>query len=212
MTLISRAYMLVALVALIVGCGGRADSNNVPSRGWLSDPSHGAVQVNEVDGLRLSAQFVPVALLVEEEVRASGGGAPLRDSLRLAYGGSLNFTITFQAADTPSVPQGDVAMRGVSSYGAYVDRTMALNFDMKEQISLKTPLGGLYRPSLAIAESSYGFSTGRRLTVAFADPEGKIRDAASLDLVVRDIIFNTGIHHFVFDGEQLRTAATYKAE
>ena len=52
MTLISRAFMAVALAALIVRCGGTPNGDNVHNRSWLSDPSYRAVQVKEVDGLK----------------------------------------------------------------------------------------------------------------------------------------------------------------
>ncbi len=204
---LAEALVFVVVTTFVLGCGGSPEANVRYSRSWVSDPENGLVQVKEVGGLRLTAQFVPVGLLIDEEVQASGGGTSLRDSLRAAYGESVNFIFSYQSRDTASAPQVDVAMQGAGSYQTYAERTTAMNFDMKDQISLKTS-AGVVQPVLVVAENGYGFNTGRRLSIAFADPEGKIRAGGSVDLVVHDIVFNTGIHHFGFDGAQIRRAST----
>jgi len=86
----------------------------------------------------------------------------------------------------------------------YNERVYQLNFNLKEYLTLVAG-GKRFHPVLTKLENIYGLDKRRKAMVVFS-PE---RDSAELknheeyDIIFNDEIFDTGLNHFVFAGNDL---------
>ncbi len=175
---------------------------------WINEPEQGLRKSRDIDGLEITLKYIPSELLVYKELQQEESKAPIsKDSLRLQYKNSLTFLMTFTASDTSHQGR-DVMMRDVASQQDLVGRMMTMNFDLGEMLSLSTPAGTI-RPVLTHLEGSYGMRRERQMVLAFTDMiEGKrVLDADTIDIAFIDKVFDTGIHHFMFETSDLRSAS-----
>lgn len=198
--------LLLLCSATLVSCG---DSRTVGEyEAWLNDPEQGVRKSRSIDGLDITLKYIPPELLAYNELRNGEPDAGISmDSLRRQYAGTLNFLMTIEPSE--GVKDGsDVMTRGISSQQELTGRILTMNFDFGELISMQTP-SGTVKPLLAHFEGSYGLRKERQVVLAFASEiEGKpVLGTDTLDISFVDKVFDTGIHHFVFETSRLRAAS-----
>jgi hypothetical protein len=89
--------------------------------------------------------------------------------------------------------------RNISKYDDYKARTMTMNFEIEDLITLHTNDGD-FKPVLANLENVYGLSNSRNIYVVFADQVSSGLDKATeLDFIFDDELFDSGRNHFGFE-------------
>ena len=202
-----RALVLLLLCsATLVSCG---DPRTVAEyEAWLNDPEQGLSKSRSTDGLDITLKYIPPELLAYNELRDQEQDAGVsNDSLRRQYAGTLNFLMTIQPSKGVK-EGGDVMTRGIASQQELNGRILTMNFDFGELVSMQTASGSA-KPVLAHFEGSYGLRKERQVVLAFANKIGEIPvlDADTVDIAFVDKVFDTGIHHFVFETSRLRAAS-----
>jgi len=153
-------------------------------------------------------KYLPPELLVYRETHDADVAVPRpQDSLIRLYRNNATFIMTVAPTDH-GLHGRDVMTRGVASRQQFLERLMIMNFDVGEYISMKTPHGEAH-PVLAHFENTYGIRKERNLILTFTDHiDGRsIFDADTVDISFVDKVFDTGIHHFLFETKDLRLAS-----
>ncbi len=102
------------------------------------------------------------------------------------------------------MPEMDMMYLGISNYSEYSRRISTMNFRMNEYITLKTDTVK-FTPVLSSLENTYGLSKALNINVVFSPGENHkdVVNSETLDFILSDDIFNTGISHFVFRREAI---------
>jgi hypothetical protein len=203
----------LCLLALVVGACGRSGPDDFAGyRQKIGDPDAGLVQSRQIGGMRLTVKYLPPEYLAYQELRSGGDHTEgTRDSLLRIYRGSMSFLLTIAAdGDGEHRSSQDVMMHGVANYQEFAERSLAMNFDMARYVTLNID-GRKIRPVLATMDSDYGMSSARNIVLVFSDGiDGKaIERASNLDFIFSDEIFETGISHFPFSGDDIRNRPTF---
>lgn len=172
---------------------------------WLNDAENGLIKVKRINGMKLTAKYLPPEYLVHKELKAaSDPAAANKDSLLNWYKHNYTFLINI-APDEENEKEIDVMKMGVTNYEQYREKFMTMNFDMAQYIHLEVD-GQELIPVLTNLENVYGLTRDANIYLVFSPGEQikKENSAAKLDLVFNDEIFNTGINHFTFSGKDIR--------
>lgn len=186
--------LLIVTLALLAGCGKEGPRNRAEYFQWVNDPAHGLIKQHAVNGVALSMKYLPPSYLVSQSLAGMPDGtAARRDSLMREYRNTLCFLLTVGMSDSNS---GDIMTRGIGSYDEFSQRAAKMNFEMQNYVSLRSH-GKEYRPVLATMENTYGMVPKRNIMLVFAQDAG-LRSGDTLDVVFNDMIFETGISHYLF--------------
>ncbi|WP_232296778.1 hypothetical protein [Microscilla marina] len=173
---------------------------------WVHNDNHGLIKKKTVGQVRLSMKYLPPELLVSKELRGQYTNRKMVDSLLAQYKTGrtflLNLTLSGEG-DKASVQ--DILYKDAHSYGAYKQRVMEMNFNMAQYIRLKAG-DKVMKPVIANMENTYSLTKGRNIYLVFAGDEASqqaLKKAKKLDITFTDQLFETGIHHFVFDTNDL---------
>jgi hypothetical protein len=206
--------LLLSLVLTGLGaCSLRSVSESDFYR-WLNDPDHGLVQTRKVNHLQVTVKYLPAELLAYQEwKRLPGAGPSDMDSLLRLYGHSHAFLLTLKSDKEGSAVKSrepeDVLYRGVDSYQAYQQRIRQMNFGMEGCVELRTKQG-IFKPVLHTLENTYGVVGHRSIYLVFTEERGQNGPFSGqrLDFTFKDDFFDTGIHHFLFEPNQLQQVPT----
>ena len=192
--------ILFALIIFLFGCN-RTPSTESEYLKWLADPDHGITQSKTINGTIITVKYIPDEYLVYKELkRMSGIGniGKIRDSLRSKYIHSRTFLLTI-APDVDKKNESDIMYSEVGNYQDYKDRFHSINFNMEENLLLKTEKNS-FAPVLAIAENIYSVGNQRTINLVFADNEiaSGLMESEELDFEFNDPFFHTGVTHFHF--------------
>lgn len=191
---------ILCLLLLLAGCNTSINSERAFYQ-WLNDPAHGLVQVRETGKIRLTMRYLPPEWIAFRDARRAG--TPVKstyDSLLSQYRNSYTFLLTVEPGVKNSST--DVMYQGVSSYAAYKERVLQLNFHLETFIHLDTGREKL-APVLHTLENTYSATPGRNIYLVFSRPAQPTPAPGPLDLVFTDDIFGSGIHHFAFAPQAL---------
>ena len=187
--------LFVLLMLFVMGCGDR-ELDTVNSVGALrvyaKDPMHGLLRTRSFSTLVWKVNLLPREIAEEGGIALGASGA-----------GTIHFVVNI--APGSAYRGGDVMTNGVASYETYADRMIQLNFRMGENVRLQVGSHEL-SPKLCHMENTYGLSDDRNLHIVFADPylSTDLRQLPTMDLVITDWIFGTGISHYPFKSEHLQ--------
>lgn len=166
---------------------------------WLNDTSNGMVQSKTVHGLRITVKYIPAEYIVCRQIQRDSHLQAHRDSLMHIQGKNKTFLLSL-SPDSATGFYGNVVMRGITNYEEFTERVMLFNFRMGEYVRLG--MGGeRYEAVLTTLDNVYGLNKDATFTVVYQ------MDSAIEDDVVftfNDMVFSTGIHHFVFSKEDLQ--------
>jgi len=202
----SRLIKIVTLFTvplLLIKCSQGFNSTEEMYK-WMKDPVNGMIITKLSGDKELTMKFLPVNYLVYKEIKENQNRSDKQiDSLRQLYANSRSFLLTIKYKnDEPYDP----VYEGIYSYDELNIRKQDMHFAFDEYVKLVSTDGGEYKPILSHMEETYGLQKHRNIHLVFS-PENKnqmdILEAKELDIVFDDRIFNTGIHHFVFEKQNI---------
>lgn len=195
----SNLVYIISLASLMLcGCQQRIKNSTIFFE-WLNDPQNGLVKSKKVDGMEITVKYLPPEYLALKELRGKYE-ADKAKKLKVQYEKSLTFLLTFKPTDKNEV---DIMFRGIRDKQGYDQRLMSLSFEMEKYISLKIKQTS-YPPLLSTLEQTYGTTKHRSVYLVFGGENLDIIKKDNLwDIVFEDNIFETGIHHFQFNRDNL---------
>lgn len=202
-------YIIFSLVLFTAGCSERRE---VPYGKeyveWINDPANGLVQIKYINDVKVSLQYIPADFLAYQELQRDPNkySKHIKDSLINYYSRNRSFILTIGPDDrkrNTSEPGNDIMLRDIEDMEDFKDRSMTMNFDMGEYVTLLTGDEKL-KPVITNMENVYGLSAERKIHFVFASQNAKRSNTDSgFDFEFNDEIFNTGINHFVVSSDQL---------
>lgn len=201
-------FLMLVVGALAFSACSRGPETVAEYESWMKDPEQGLCQTRTVNDLRITMQYLPPELLMyREQLDGEDIRSPDLERGRDLYKSNLMFLMTIAPID-PGMQGQDVMMHGVSSEQELFERQATMNFDMGQHLSLRTAHGEA-PPVLAHFENSYGLKKERKIMLAFTSRINKeqVLDTDTLDVAFVDKMFDTGIHHFMFETKSLKAAS-----
>ncbi|WP_299465096.1 hypothetical protein [uncultured Microscilla sp.] len=193
---IKHAMILIGMAWLYAGCQASIDSQRALYQ-WVNNPTNGMVKSKEVGLYRLTMKYMPPELQASRELAHK---SPQKaDDLLKSERDNLTFVLNLSPVSQSG--RQDIMYQEVSSYAAYKQRAMDMNFNMAKYIAIKAN-GKEIRPGIAHLENTYSLSQGRNIMLVF-DRRQVPQNARKLDIIFTDQFFGTGIHHFVFHQKDL---------
>lgn len=196
-------FIMLTLAALFTGCNQGIIDSEKSLFAWMNDEDNGLVITKYVNGIKLTAKYLPPPYLAYKEwVDADKENLRYQDVLE-GYENNRTFLLTI-GPDDREVAGGDVMFYNVLNERDYKQRVKDLNFDIGKYISLNVKNHQL-APKLHTLENTYGLGNHRNIYLVFADDKinGSLLTEEKLDLKFIDGIFQTGISHFVFEKQDL---------
>lgn len=172
--------------------------------GWINDPDHGMVKTKTVEGIKITVKYLPAEFLALKEAREGHADRQTYDSLLKVYTASHTFLLSI--ASTEKGGEQDPMYQDLENYSEYKERALTMNFDMNEYVSIKTSTQE-FRPVLTSMENTYSLKGQRNIYMVFTDEtaETELMKDDELDFVFNDEIFQTGVNHFIFNQNDLRS-------
>ena len=181
------------VVCLAVSCtllcfqGCQPSINTVDQfQAYINTPANGLIKTRIVGGLEFSLKYIP-----ETYLKSVGDLQSERDGVRFL----------FKIAPSQQTGEAfDVLTQTVSSSRAFKEKNLLFNFGLQNYLTLRIDDQEL-KPVLVEPENTYELKKHRLINVVF--PKENINQdwngADQIDIVFRDVLYDTGIHHFVFD-------------
>lgn len=121
------------------------------------------------------------------------------DSLRNMYNQALYFEFEVDVSEKNTSTS--VMSSGVKSVQDYKNKALTLNFELKDKFKIVNKEGEALAPVLANIENTYDLGSSRKMQIVFEAEalHTHIKKDEHIDVVFMDEIFETGIHHFVFN-------------
>ena len=187
-----KGMMAISIIILLtVGCSSSNRSIDDLYE-WLNDEGNGLLVSKSIGDVEFEVKYLPPSILAFREMDGPGTQEAL-DSLTQFYSNQESFILTIKSSSS----ERDIVYRDVQDHQDYNQRINDLSFNLRNLIILKTT-SGEFTPSLYHYERSYSLNKSNSIILVFADDGRGIVKSDTLDLVIQDEIFNTGINHFVF--------------
>ena len=207
----ATVLLFISTLFIFIGCNQKASLNKDDYMAWLDDLDNDIAIEKSVNGLKVKVKYIPTEYLVYQSLENNERiNKPLRDSLIKLRESNLSFLMTI-GPDKETESKGDVMYRGLQKYKDYVERSMTMNFDMQEYISLVTE-DGEYRSVLSNMENVYSLKESRTMIIVFSPKisKGDLSEAESYDFIYSDQLFELGILHFRFKKEDFNNIPEIK--
>lgn len=164
---------------------------------WLNDPGHGLTQTKYINGISLTVKLLPPEYLTYQEI-SQPSSQSVRDSLVALYKKNISFLLVI-GPDERNKSGEDIMWTGTTGYEEYVERLLAMNFNLSECLKLRVGEQE-FLSHLSSAENTYGLGKSRNIIVTFTPDtqERNFYSANEIDLIYSDELFKTGINHFTF--------------
>lgn len=168
---------------------------------YINNEKNGLILHKSIGDISFTMKHLPTDFFIYRTDKKANKNT--QDSLRIEYEASLNFILKIAPASDANV-KFDVMTETVSSLAEFKEHAFTMNFDLQRMIYLKIGDQKI-KPVLVETENIYGLNQHRLINIVFAKENfganwGKQK---KIDLVFYDKIYETGIHHFVFDKEDL---------
>ncbi len=188
---LSIALLLVSLLTFLSGCN-RPMLNEADYREWLFSDDNRIVKSHEVNGIEISARYLPDDY---RELRARQAQIPLRKGDSSSEK-TLSFLLSFEWQEA-----GNLMMNNLADYEEYKLRLSNISFNLEHYLKLEVD-GRTYQPLLTHYEHNAGLSKSQQVYLVFAiDSES---EPDQLDLILDDPLFHTGIHRLKFDSQDFQ--------
>lgn len=120
------------------------------------------------------------------------------DSLVAIYKQSPAFLLTIK--NIGEAEDQDIMYEGVGDYAQYSSKVLTASFDMAGNIKLRTNSGQTYSPVSVKMEDTYSLLKQRNFYILFSTTGNELfENCTTWDIEYDDELFNSGIHHFIFD-------------
>lgn len=197
--------LIVGLILLNTGCKKEFRSESDFYK-WWNDESNGLKKEKTVNDFKISVRYMPADYLTYNELKGNSYTIVMADSIRRKYVNSRTFLLTIEPINKKK--DIDLLFHGASSFGEYKERISKLNFSPGEYIKIKTG-SKEHLPVLSTMENAYNIDVKKSLYLVFANENGLL-DEPELDFEFNDLIFDTGINHFVFYKKNLDNIPEFK--
>lgn len=202
-----NTLLLFLGLLLLGGCAKQINTEKELLQ-WLSDPKNGLIKTKLSGDKSLTVRYMPPYYMAYLEL----GNCPWKDdrpsfdSLTHFYSRSMNFMLTVKYADD-NLSNNDVLLEYVNNYHDYNLKSIQANFSLSENILLYIDDSTCYKPVLALMENTYGLQKHRNFHLVFSpanQQDLKMMTSTKFDLVFKDVLFGTGINHFIFKKADLK--------
>lgn len=170
---------------------------------WINKAENGCVINKRVNGMVIEIKYLPPSYIALKEWESGNYKEKKIEELLKENQYTTAFLMTFKPDEENN--NSDVMFSGVSNYKEYVERSMDLNFDLENKVTLNFDNKKL-RPVLSSLENTYGLSKGRSVYLVFAPSENKeeLKNIKELDFIYADDIYELGILHYIFNLEDIQ--------
>lgn len=203
----------IGLLLLMLSCTKTSFKSERDFYRWANDSENGLIKKRSANGFELTVKYLPPEYLAYIEAGKQKRAA-VDSTLINDFKDSKTFLLTIDFSDEKQrkLYADNVMHYGVSDMADYKERVHKLNFNMKEQIYIKTTDGKKLHPVLATMENIYHISSKKSLYLVFTDKDEQVdlNQSQTLDLVFEDDVFDTGINHFVFDGKEINVLPKFE--
>lgn len=188
----SFVYCL-CLCLLYAGCT-RSIDNPQELLNYINGKNNGLVRERRVDDLIFILRYLPPEYFVYLEKNEENE----KDRLLKEYQNGISFSFNIK----PAGEFGNILYRGIQNEEQLKSRINFLNFQFGSLLELnccKTAIP----PVLCVLENSYNLNDGLRFLVVFEKSDDTVI-ADNLDIKFIDLVFDTGIHHFNFNVNDIK--------
>lgn len=200
----AQSPTILAAIAALLFLSSCAEELATPEEAlaWLSKRDNGLVQVREGEQVTWKATYLPNTYLAWRYLQSLDGyNQSTRDSVVQSYHNTLCFLLTVSPG---TKEKGDVVMQGVGSFEDFQSRTMELNFHVQDLVRLS--YGGVETGAvLSTMENTYGMNQERDIMVIFPKDETGWQRADTLDVLLDDSIYESGVHRFTFPMNEIQS-------
>lgn len=171
---------------------------------YMNDAKNGLTISRSVNGVKVTLNYLTPEYNALKEMESEGlKGKVKYDSLLAYYNSTASFVMTL-APDESKKEKGDIMYKGVKDFKEYIERALALNFDLESQVRLEADKN-IYPPSLSSLDNTYSLTTDRKVNFVFtpANKKEELLNAAYYDFVYHDEHFGLGTLHFYFDKKKI---------
>ena len=192
-----KIWLACMIVVGLLGCSREHTVQGLAEyRSFLNDPANGLMKVSKVNGIKISAVYLPQDFLALQELGNKGSSSDF-ERARAEYQEGKTFMLIFESEEKGR----DLVYHGLSKPEEYNQRQYDLNFVFGNAVSLKLNDKTELLPKLHYWENTYGLRDKKILQVVFSDQQ--LQSSQDLVLQFADPIFESGISQFVFNQEHL---------
>ncbi len=203
---LKASFFVLILLNLLVGCKGKVATVN-DLKSWINNPKQGLVASKSVNGVKVNIHYLPPQYNALKEMESTGlTGKASYDSLLLQQQKVATFLMVL-APDEDKGTKGDIMYKDIQNFKQYVERSLTLNFDLENQIELKTDKGE-YKASLSSLENTYSLTNDRKINFVFTPTtkEDELTLAKEYDFIYNDESFGLGTLHFYFNKKEIEAS------
>lgn len=188
-------FVYIIFLSIFISCDDEV-SSEIDLLDWVNDCDNGLLISKRVYGLKMELKYLPPAYLAYKDAAVDKSDF---DSLFNIYNNSYSFLMTI-GPDEEKGADFDIMFADVNNYEEYDERVQNLNFNIKEYVCLQTEKKK-YLPVLSNLENTYGLDKARTIYLVFTkdNENDDLFCSGKIDIVFNDELFSTGIHHFVFN-------------
>ena len=195
-------YLQFLGLLLLYSCQQSSFTSESAFYKWWNNPQNGLVKEREIGNLHIEVKYVPPKFSSFNEMKGDQFSKFQLDSLTNIYSKLRTFTITLEPIN--DLKEHDLLQATSANFQEYRKKVIDLNFNTTDFISLKTG-NKTFEPVISRMDNLYDLSPKKKLTVVFASKtiHQDLLSDERLDFVFNDLLFNTGINHFVFNKEEI---------
>lgn len=166
---------------------------------WLNNPQNRLISSNENGLFLIDVKLLPSQLVALQELENENLSLSKFSSVHEKYKKSLTFVMIIRSKKDINF---DLMQININSTEELKARVFDLNFDIKNQIKLKSKKGELeWSPAIVSTENLYNISQSKTINIVF---ENTLKDTDEIIFEWDDTIFNTGINTFKFNLKELK--------
>ena len=187
---------IMLLLLFLMSCQQQLDSEKAVFK-YLNDADNGLKVTQKLANLYFHMKYLPKDV-VKSRLLVSDNTLS-KDSVDKMYSDIVCFMLTIELNQEID-PNSNMLFYGVKNMEEFKERINQLNFQMQNYLELHTN-NEVYIPAHTVMEDMYNLGNKRNMLIFFKTKEGITED---IDLMFNDLIFKTGINHFVFERNDIK--------
>jgi hypothetical protein len=199
--------IVVLVCCLLTSCKKEFKSEAEFYKFW-NDKTNGLKKEKIVNDFKITVKYMPVDYLTYNEIKSerSKFNKMMLDSVKSKYQNSRTFLLTIEPINEKK--DMDLLFQGATSFEEYKMRINMLNFNPGEYVKINAK-DKSHLPVLSTMENAYNIDVKKNLYLVFAN-ENNLLNEPELDFEFNDMIFETGINHFVFQKKDIDNIPSFK--
>ncbi|TVL99815.1 MAG: hypothetical protein CV087_16335 [Candidatus Brocadia sp. WS118] len=189
----NRFIYCLCLCLLYSGCT-RSIDNPHELLNYINDKNNGLVRERRVDDLIFLLRYLPPEYFVYLEKNEENK----KDGLLKEYQNGISFSFHIK----PAGKFGNILYRGIQNEEQLKSRINFLNFQFGSLLELNCSKTAI-PPVLCVLENNYNLNDGLRFLIVFEKNDDAVI-ADNLDIKFIDLVFDSGIHHFNFNVNDIK--------